>query len=98
MTKFWKGINSAYARKIPFFDWTTSFIYDKTHFGMKNGTKFKNYYFSISGPNILKKKLISLYFFLKIKNCSKIIANRDYIFSNYEDMTFSYIFPQIRKF
>ena len=37
-------------------------------------------------------------FLLKIKKNTKIIANRDYIFSNYEDMTFSYIFPQIRKF
>ena len=99
MAEFWKRVKLANASKNSIFDWTTSFIYDKTHFGMKNGTKFKNYYFSISGPNILKKKnLISLYFFLKIKNCSKMIANRDYIFSSYKDITFCYILPQTRSF
>ena len=58
ITEFWKRVKLANASKNSVFDWTTNFIYDKTHFGMKNRTKFKNYYFSISGPNILKKKTL----------------------------------------
>ena len=55
---------------------------DKTHSGLKDGTKFKNsIYFSISGPNILKKKPYKPIFYVKkkIKNISKLIANRNYI-------------------
>ena len=37
------------------------------------------------GPEIEKKNI-------------KMIANSDYIFSKYKDMTFCYIFPQIRTF
>ena len=52
---------------------------DKTHSGLKNGTKYENsIFFSISGPNILKKKPYKPIFYAK-KKFSKLITNRDYI-------------------
>ena len=85
-----KGLKLAYARKIPFFDWKTSFIYEKTHFGLKNGTKFKNSNFFNFWSKYFEKCLINHYFWKKLQITLKWLQIA-ISFSRFKDMTFSYI-------